>query len=81
MINLLTVSDIPTIDPDFDDLELLYDDCEDASPEEQELYDSWCEYDERAQDKLDHAKPVCAYDKFSSAFDELMDRWADEMEP
>lgn len=65
MINLLTVSDIPTVDPDFDDLELLYSDTDAdcvgdfgeelplASPHEQRLYDFWLQWDERHQDKLD----------------------------
>lgn len=58
MVNLLTLSDIPTVDPDFDDLELLYnDDVEPASPEEQELYDFWASIDaDKLLDKLEQSK-------------------------
>ena len=56
MINLLTVSEIPTVDPDFDDLELLYSDDEVnipfASEEEERIYKLWLEWDERHQDKV-----------------------------
>jgi len=62
MITMLTTSDIPTVDPDFDDLEmfqpdLLDDDTELASPEEQELYDFWDSIDaELALDRLENGK-------------------------
>ena len=65
MINMMTTSDIPTVDPDFDDLELLYSDPEAdcvgefgdevplANDREQALHDFWTAWDERFQDKLD----------------------------
>jgi hypothetical protein len=64
-MNMLTITDFPSVDPDFDDLEELYfdaeadcvgcgdDELELASDEQEKLYEFWCQFDERHQDKLD----------------------------
>lgn len=65
---MINPRELPLLDEDFDDLEHLYHDAESdcvgefgdelplANEREEALYKFWLEYDERHQDKLDHAK-------------------------
>jgi hypothetical protein len=93
-MNIITNKNIPVLDLDFDDIDEVYTTAEadcvgefgDELPlcneREQALYDFWVKLDKladpRFEDKLTHAKPPVS---FNSAFDELMDRWHEEMEP